>query len=95
MELILDKGLESELVLEAIDIGSYIEQNEDFIATVLNSVVAKLLRCEFNFSRLIYLSEMLLNKYKYIQSQVNDMESYKLSKLYIDKILNQSDKIQD
>lgn len=53
------------------------------------SVIAKLLRCEFNFSRLIYLSEMLLNKYEYIQSQVNDMESYKLSKLYIDKILKQ------
>lgn len=53
------------------------------------SVVAKLLRCDLNFSRLIYLSEMLLNKYEYIQSQVTDMESYKLSKLYIDKILKQ------
>lgn len=36
MELILDKGLESELVLEAIDIGSYVEQDEDFIESVIN-----------------------------------------------------------
>lgn len=57
------------------------------------SIVAKLLRCEFNFSRLIYLSEMLLNKYEYIQKQADDMESYKLSKLYIDKIIgNNEDK---
>lgn len=58
-------------------------------------VVAKLLHCDLNFSRLIYLSEMLLNKYEYIQMQANDMESYKLSKLYIDKILKQSDETQD
>lgn len=53
------------------------------------NVVGKLLRCELNFSRLIYLSEMLLDRYEYIQTQTNDMESYKLSKLYIDKILKQ------
>lgn len=64
------------------------ENNKEIEESV--SVVAKLLQTDLNFSRLIYLSEMLLNKYEYIQTQTNDMESYKLSKLYMDKILNQN-----
>ena len=51
------------------------------------SVVAKLLRTELNFSRLIYVSELLINKYESIQQKTFDSEGYKMSKIYIDKIL--------
>ena len=42
-----------------------------------------------NFNKLIYMSEYLLNKYEYIENKASDMESYNISKLYIDKILKQ------
>lgn len=58
-------------------------------------VIGKLLQTEQSFSRLIYLSELLLNKYESVAQDVNRLESYKISKLYIDKILKQSNETQD
>lgn len=52
-------------------------------------VIGKLLQIEQSFTRLIYLSELLLNKYESVAQDVNRLESYRISKLYIDKILKQ------
>lgn len=58
-------------------------------------IIGKLLQIEQSFSRLIYLAELLLNKYECIAQDVNRLESYKISKLYIDKILNQDEKLEN
>ena len=55
--------------------------------------VSKLLKIEENFSRLIYMSELLLNCYNYNKKKEIEREDYQLSKMYIDKMIgNDEDK---
>lgn len=55
--------------------------------------VSKLLKIEENFSRLIYMSELLLNCYDYNKKKEIEREDYQLSKMYIDKMIgNDEDK---
>lgn len=55
--------------------------------------VSKLLKIEENFSRLIYMSELLLNCYEHNKEKELNREDYQLSKMYIDKIIgNNEDK---
>lgn len=55
--------------------------------------VSKLLKIEENFSRLIYMSELLLNCYDYNKKKEIERGDYQLSKMYIDKMIgNDEDK---
>lgn len=83
----LDKFIEAWLLVQQNYINMTGENNLKLLPSV--QTISKLLHLNVNFNKLIYMSEYLLNKYEYIENKASDMESYNISKLYIDKILKQ------